>query len=235
MDTFLAITEGLINLFLTWYSVHIFLEQGRKKTAYTILSIGILGVVVIAFSTHRNSKELEDQKQAVEAVKQMLQKSEVQAASDMGYLKAKLEDAEKWNDTMSQFAPAIAKFAETTATLEQKQYEAKVTSDKDLFSFTMEVVHKIRDFSQKYQTLDSQRSLQSMKNSVSSTEVERQKQWNQEIQDSIRISLGRDAEFRDSILADAIYARRELLNRKLPEPVLGRVNTNVGPRRSERN
>lgn len=69
MDSFLAIAEGLINLILTWYSVHIFLEQGRKKVAVMVLGIGMLGIVLIGISAHRASQSqalVEEQLDAIQ-------------------------------------------------------------------------------------------------------------------------------------------------------------------------
>jgi|SRR6267154_215485 len=114
------------------------------------------------------------------------------------------------------------KLAQSSAEFTRKQYEAKITTDKELHDFTMVVVGKIREFSHKYQLLQERQS-EEMMNSVRQpnlTEAERQQRWNQQTQTITQLYYQRTFEFRDSILPDAIYAKTELLKRKVTEPVL---------------
>jgi hypothetical protein len=200
--------------------------SGWKRWVMVLLFV-LLGVgeyVSIRKADDAHAKEINDQKQAVETLRNIVQVNEIRNAGDMGYLKAKLEDSEKSNDRLSKFAPAIMKLAETSEEFTRKQYEVKVTSDKELYEFTMGVVKKIRDFSTKYQTLQRQQIDEAINASRTSnlSDAERHQRWNEETQKSIQLSYARDNEFRTSLLPDATYARQELLKRTLPEPVLPR-------------
>jgi hypothetical protein len=86
----------------------------------------------------------------------------------------------------------------------------------------MKVVGKIRDFSRKYHDLSNQRSVTNV-DWKSLTEQERQKRWYEEVQKSLKIYSDRDSEFHGSILPDVLYARQELLKRKIAEPVLPQI------------
>ena len=51
-------------------------------------------------------------------------------------------------------------------------------------------------------------------------DVERRQKWADDANKSIQLYYAKQAEFESAILPDAIYARNELLKRKLPEPQL---------------
>src|SRR5260370_15013289 len=208
------------------------LKKGESHKFWwsTIFIAGVAASVLTGVSQRHarteHQKELDDQRkdqrQATESLRSIIQTNEVRSAADMGYLKAKLEDAEKLNEKLSQFAPAVMKLAETSAEFTRKQYDAKVTSDKELYAFTMGAVKKIREFSQKYETLSRKQS-DEMFNAMRQpnlTEAQKQQLWNQGTQNSIQGYYNRDNEFRTSILPDALYARQELLKRNIPEPTM---------------
>lgn len=172
-----------------------------------------------------SDKEVQSRRQEVEDLKAVMQANEVKNAADMSYLKAKLEDADKMNDRLSKFAPAIMKLAEASAEFTRKQYENKVTTDRELYAFTMKTVKKIRDFSRKYSNLDEQAFEQLVNDArrPNLTQAQRAEAQRQDQEKLVQLNFQKDAEFRNSILSDAIYARQELLRRKLSEPALSQM------------
>jgi hypothetical protein len=198
--------------------------KGWKRIAFPaffiLLGIGEFTSIWKADLAHQD--ELARQHNDVENLRVDLRTSDTQRQVAEAYLKAKLEDAYQMNAQLAKFAPAIMKLAETSAEFTRKQYEVKVTSDKELYAFTMAEVKKIREFSQKYQTLSRQQTDEQF-NSMrrpNLTEAERQQRWNEQTQKSTQLYYSRDNEFRTSILPDALYARQELLKRKISEPTL---------------
>src|SRR5712672_3031053 len=175
--------------------VAIKLERGESHKFWwsTIVIAGVaasaLTWVSQSHARNEHQKEVDDQRQAVESLRSVIQTNEVRSAADMGYLKAKLEDSEKLNDKLSKFAPAVMKLAETSAEFTRKQFEARVTSDKELYAFTMDAVKKIREFSQKYDALSRQQSdeLMNAMRQPNLTEAEKNQRWNQETQKSIQL------------------------------------------------
>ncbi len=77
----------------------------------------------------------------------------------------------------------------------------------------------MRAFGQK-RRLESEQQINArmaaMRNATS--EAERSKLWTEENNTLIATYYRTDAEFRTSILPDAVYVRNELLRRKIPEP-----------------
>src|SRR5579862_5049671 len=155
----------------------------------------------------------------------VFQASEVRNAVDLAYLKAKLEDASKMNEQLSQFAPAIMKLAQTSAEFTRKQYENKAMSDHDLYALTSLAVKNIRDFSSKYRAMDEKLFNETTNKirSGSRTQADMVRLSGEEAQSFSDLRLQRDSEFRNSILPDAIFARQEMLKRKLPEPNLSQM------------
>lgn len=205
----------------------------------TFIALGIASFIVYAWigvrafeeskavtaATYRAKQQAQ---QNMDDIKRQLKDSEIKRASDTRYLEGKLE-------VFSQFAPAIMELAKASEESTRKQYEAKVISDKQLADFTMEVVRKIREFSHKYSALEDQMTNEmiNVSRQPNLTDAEKKQQWNQEMQKMTQkmrdLSSQRDFEFRRSILPDAIYARSELLRRKIPEPVLpGAEGSEIG-------
>ncbi len=226
VDYMVVVLPTVIAVVSVWVAIKLEKGESHKFWWVSIVVAGVAASVLTGVSQSHarkeHERELDDQRQAVMSLRSVIQTNEVRSAADMGYLKAKLEDSEKLNEKLSKFAPAVMKLAETSAEFTRKQYETKVTSDKELYAFTIDVVKKIREFSQKYETLSRQQT-DEMMNSVRQpnlTEAEKQQRWNQDTQKSIQLYYNRDNEFRTSILPDALYARQELLKRKLPEPTV---------------
>ncbi|MGA2607097.1 MAG: hypothetical protein ABSH01_06520 [Terriglobia bacterium] len=60
VDIALALAQGVINLVLAWYAVHIFLEHGKKKVAFLFVLVGLPGLVLIGLSAYRVSQPQRD-------------------------------------------------------------------------------------------------------------------------------------------------------------------------------
>jgi hypothetical protein len=143
-----------------------------------------------------------------------LRKSETGRQIDNAILKTKLEDYAQ----LAQLGPALMKLAQTSADFQRKQYESKVISDRELYRLTMDSVKKIRDFSAKYDSLESANFQAYYDKSMS--EAERLRIWTAQTNKIIQLSDTKHHEFQTSILPDAIYARNELLRKRLAEPPL---------------
>ena len=191
----------------------------RWCVAVVLCIIGLSGfisdLVQKAQEKERTQNVEKEQRQAIDGVKEQLHQSEMQRTADTRYLEGQLS-------VFAEFAPAIVKLAQATELNTRKQYEAKVTSDKELYAFTMDTVKKIREFSLKYNNLQAQRMEQWMaaERQPQLTADRRQQIWNQQVQQSMQTSYQKDTEFRASILPDALFARQEMLKRNIPEPVL---------------
>jgi len=204
--------------------VSILAFTGWKRIAlaslFVLLGIGEIVSINRADTAHDN--EVRTQHTDIENLRGDLHKSDTERQVAEAYLKAKLEDSYQMNAQLSQLGPALLKIAQTSAAFERKQYEVKVVTDKQLRDFTLVLVSKIQQFSQKYVLLQRQQSDEEM-NSVRSPQLsdsERQQRWSQSTQKEIQLYYSRDFEFRTSILPDAIYVRNEFQKRKVPEPIL---------------
>ena len=200
---------------------------GWRRIVYASLFVllGIGDVVSAIRADGAHQVELKAQHDDIENLRAELRKSEVHRQVSEAYLKAKLEDSYQMYSQLAESGPALLKLAQTSAESERKQYEAKVRSAKELYDFTMGVVRKIRDFSQKYRLLEAQES-ESLMNSMKQpqlSDADRQQRWNQAMQKEIQLNYNRDFEFRSTILPDAVHAKYELQKRKVPDPPLSPV------------
>jgi len=193
-------------------------DTTHKPWWWAIIVAGVVCGLLIYWQQERgrfaHSKEIVQLNTSINDVKSQLQKSELDRVFDTRYLQGKL-------DVFAQFAPAIMKLAQATEENTRRQYEAKTASDKDLYEFTMEVVTKLREFSHKYTTLDDQVMAEMQASWRSNlTDDEKRQIWSKQTQKSAKLTLDKNSEFRQFILPDALYARQELLRRKLVEPEL---------------
>jgi hypothetical protein len=159
-----------------------------------------------------HTAEVKTNAKDLSGIKDQLQKSELQRIADTRYMQGKL-------DVFAEFAPAIVKLAQATELNARKTYEAKMLSNKELYDATMDVVRRMRAFGQKRRLESSQQidaSMTAMRNAPN--EAEREKLWVEERNNSMAAYYRTDAEFRTSILPDAVYVRNELLKHKIPEP-----------------
>jgi hypothetical protein len=189
---------------------------------FALLGVGELVSINKADKVHET--EISNQHIDVENLRNDLHKSETNRQIAEAYLKAKLEDSYQMNAQLAQLGPALLKLAEVSANFQKKQYETKITSSKELYDFTMGAVKKIRDFSEKYRTLQRQQTdaLMASAGAVQS-DAERQRRWNEETQKEIQLYYAKDSEFRTSILPDALYANNELQRKGIPEPSLAPI------------
>ncbi len=148
-----------------------------------------------------------------------IQKSDTASQVDNAYLKAKLEDAYKVNQELTGLAPALLKVAQVSADYTKKQYENKVLSDKKLLEFTAQAVTKIREIQSRCDT--GTQKAESIISVPPPTEPMSQEQRNQYLinrQRQFAMAYQQsqsecEQTFRNVVLGDAAYARRELLSR----------------------
>ena len=128
-----------------------------------VLTFGLGLSVLTGLQIHRADKvhggELDAQKQAVENLKAMIQTNEVRNASDMGYLKAKLEDAR-----MHQSVPFDTKlFARTL--IQRVQQGIEVLSDQKLANESILFGKQLRQLSASHGQQDMAAIMQQMQES----------------------------------------------------------------------
>jgi hypothetical protein len=229
--TLKVVAYGVVPFVMAWIGNHLAaveIQESKRRRMYRIafsllavVGMGIaLTVEIQAYRAHKGETDV--QRRDIETLRSDLQRAETARQLDNAVLKTKLEDAYQMNAQLGRFAPAIMKLAQASAEFTRKQYAAKVTSEKDLYTFTMGVVKNIREFSRKYEALSRQQTEELM-NSMRQprlTEAEKQQRWNQSTQKWVQVYFDKIDEFRTSVLPDALYARQELLRRTIPEPVL---------------
>ena len=185
-------------------------------SAFVLLGVGE-GVVLYRADVAHDA-EVKQQHVDVEALRSDLQKSELQRAAESAYLRAKIEDYDK-------FGPALMLIAKTGAEFQRKQYENKVQTEKELYDFTMDVVKRIRALEAKYNDAEEKaRADYDVARRGKITIEDNRGPWNDYIAKSTQLSTMKDREFRDTILPDALYARGEMWRRHIPEPVLDPMN-----------
>lgn len=191
--------------------------------AFVILGAGEILMIVKSDAAH--TVEVRAQHDDIEKLRGDLQRSEIDRRVSEAYLRAKLEDADLAFSQLAKFAPALMVVAKTGAEFERKQYEVKVSTNKELYEFTTGVVKRCRELSYKYDALDRQQTDEMMSHSrQAKSSEERQKLWQQDSNKTVQLYYDRDAEFRSSILTDALYARNEL-RKRIPEPPLSELET----------
>ncbi|MGD0544674.1 MAG: hypothetical protein ABSB65_09710 [Candidatus Acidiferrales bacterium] len=233
MDTALVISFppiGAFGLALTLIGALVSLVtiEGRKKflLAGVFIVLGVGEFISIEISDKAHKEEVANQHSDIVNLQGQIQKSDVERQVSEAYLKAKLEDSYSMNAQLAQFAPALMKLAQTSADFERKQFEIKITTNKELYDFTMSVAKRIRDFSQKYSNLQNQQTTEEMKrNYVNLSETERRRIFAEDTQKDLQLYNQKDFEFRNTILADALYARNEFQKRKIVVPPLGQRST----------
>jgi len=206
----LAVMGSIVSIlaFMAWKRIGLALM-------FTVLGVG--EIVSIDRADRAHEIEVRIQHISIESLTKELHESETQRQVEHAVLRTKLEDYAG----LSQLGSALMKLAQTSAEFQKKQYESKVISDRDLYDLTMKAVTKIQDFSTKYSKLELKRQ-QALSKSLSgpASELEWQQTVADEVTKNVQLCQVKRSEFQASILPDAIYARNELLKRKLPEPIL---------------
>jgi hypothetical protein len=165
----------------------------------------------------RQHNEMERQHTDIVNLTGELRQSETLRQVDSAYLKAKLEDYAQ----LSKLAPALMQMAQTGEEFQRRQYQEKMTSNRELFDLTMSVVQKTRDFATKYETLETQRAFRPFPpNLATMTDDERRQAALQWSQDAGQERSQQHAEFVNTILPGAVYARDEFRKKKIKEPDL---------------
>ena len=216
----LSVTGSLLSLlvFTGWKRISLAL-------VFTLLGTGEIASIQKADRTHE--LEVRNQHDDIEMLRKESQKSETQRQMENDILRTKLEDYAG----LSQLGPALMKLAQNSAEFQKKQYEIKVMSDRDLHDLTLKATKKIREFSTKYAALELRRQQARLSFTPrAASEVDWQKRFSDDVNESFQVSHAKQSEFQTSILPDALYARNGLLRRNLPEPFLEpseKINVNI--------
>jgi hypothetical protein len=154
-------------------------------------------------------------------------------ASDSQYLRGQL-------DKLNDFMPAVFKLAEASEENTRKTYQDKEMGNKALREFTLATARKMREWDARYDLAREQnftkfwQMKEHLQTAQHPTAEQLQQFWDKdremELEQSAEESVldsNFEAEFRQSILADAIFAREQLLARlgASEEPTLGSPNT----------
>jgi hypothetical protein len=188
--------------------------KGAKRFwwASAFILLGVFELVVIIRADQAHDAEVTTFTHEINGVKEQLHQSELARVADTNKLQGKVE-------VFAEFAPAVIKLAQATELSARKTFEAKMLSNKDLYDATIDVVKKLREFGQRRRLESSQQTDANMAAmQATTTEAEKAKVWADQSNKLVATYYQKDAEFRTSILPDAVYVRNELLRRKIPEP-----------------
>jgi hypothetical protein len=193
-------------------------DQSHKRWWRSIMVLGLICSGVTLWQQQRSRRahaiEVDGQQETLKKLQTKLDEAEIRRAGETKYLEGQLS-------VLSQFGPGVLKLAETSAEFTRKQYESKVSSDKDLYAFTMGVVTQLRDDWRDYDLASHQQTDEFINFSRQDRpEAEKRLKWNEFNQKSSELSSKRDAQFLSSILPQAVVARAELMKKKLPEPAM---------------
>ena len=181
------------------------ISDPKKRRMYrlwfwTLTAIGVAiisGVEVTSGQSHR--MELTEQKNAFNTLQTTLQRTEVQAAADMGYLKAKLEDALNRSPRvpfdLSKLGTALAK-----ANADFIQAESKRLNNKELTDNALQVAKKMRELEFHYRQTEAQ--------IITGPDFGAK---------YMALHAEEEMQFRNNLLGQAIYFRDELLRRLPPQ------------------
>ena len=225
-----VIGYAVIPLVMAWLGGHLAtttIQDPKRRLMYRVafLVIAVIGIVATLFVEitveGSHTKETEGQRRDIGSLRGDLQRAETARQIDTAILKTKLEDAYQMNAQLAQFGPAIMKLAQTSAEYSRKQYETKVTSNKQLRDFTIDVVRRMRESERNHdlkirQIIDKQMATVQK----AATEEERRRLWNLQSTELTQQYVNWEFEFKSNILGDAVYAKDELLKRLGPQPEL---------------
>lgn len=198
-------------------------KESHLKTTLILLGVGFVGTGVLSWTRTHNedvhAQEVASQKTAIQNLQQKLDQTEndraqaeIKHAGEQKFVEGELQ-------VFKQVGPAVLKLAQVAEENIRKQYEAKMLSNQELYDATMEVVRKLREFAHKRAMQSAQQMNQEMAAmQAAKTDSERQKIWQEQANKMTAAYYQTDAEFRSSVLPDAIYVRNELRRRKVPEP-----------------
>ena len=196
--------------------------SGWKRICLTVLFVhlGAAEVVVIVRADHAHDAEVKKFGDDLSGIQKKLDDSEVNRRVDEAYLRAKWEDSQASLAQLSRFAPAIMKLAQTSADYQKKQFETKITSNKELYALAMDVVKRSRELASKYQ----RERIQDMNAPIGGKEMEaltpaqKDQRYGQERNRMLQTAYKQDSDFRQMVLADAKYIADEVRQRNVPEP-----------------
>jgi hypothetical protein len=198
-------------------------EKSHLKTTLILLGVGIVGTLILSWTRIHNetlhTAEIQSQQQSIQTLQTKLDEAEIRHIGEIRYLEGEVH-------VFAEFAPAVVKLAEATELTARKTYEAKMLSNKDLYDATQKVVGKLREFGRNRRIQSDRQTNQQMAAlQAAKTREESQKIFQENMNASMEASFQVDAEFRSTILPDAVYVRNELLRRKIPEPPVGSLHS----------
>jgi hypothetical protein len=187
-------------------------SEKHRKTLWITFCILVIGLAVLQWH-NKKSQEIESLQQRKQITDLMgeLQHSETSRQVDNAMLRTKLEDYSQF----LQLGPALMKIAESGAEFQRKQYETKVSSDKEVYDLTMSAVKSIRDFSKKYSDLEAEVFSSGIEQT---SDADRQRKWAERNDKLIQMTFAKQSEFQTSVLPDALQARNQLLDKRIREP-----------------
>jgi hypothetical protein len=152
---------------------------------------------------------------SIETLQHQVQASDTGRQVDNAYLKAKLEDYKE----LQQLAPALLTMAQATEGYTQKQYESSVMNKKQLLDMTTKTVTQIRSLGSKCKATEegifsaaySASPNPSMTRDQRIQWFEQRRQIEEQTDEQNRQSC--EQNYRQQIMGDAAFLRRELLSR----------------------
>ena len=137
-------------------------EKKRPWATVALLALGFIGTYAVrdarSIADAHHAKELADQKQEhkqqLDTLEKTIQTNELRNAGDMGYLKAKLEDA--LAHPAKQFD--VKEFA--TVVGQQIKEGIKTSSNKELADATLKFAQSMREFAADFRKKSDERSRQ---------------------------------------------------------------------------
>jgi hypothetical protein len=230
-------------LFLLQWGRATSISRPQRRVALFLsgMVVTIMVVVFVFRWTSHKSTEAETQKRQLAKLDQIpglesqistlrttQNQSETARQVDNAYLRAKLEDAYKLNDQMRAFAPAVMQVAKAGQEFSRKQYEQKVLDNAQLKAFTASLVKRMRDLESHYKSLADEH-FDAMRRKQMNRALARPPSAPKLTPEEIRTQGFIDAQeeqsfytqsrasyeqsFHATMMADAQYARRELLLR----------------------
>lgn len=199
------------------------LEGEDKKTLRTwgAVSLIVLGIAAVISNqvqkVQDSGKALADEtklQQSVDGLKGQLHDQEVNSTAENQYLRGRL-------DELSEFTPAVLKLAQASEENTRREYEQKVLSNRQLRDFISDVVARMRDWEGRRKQADDAffnkmiNDQQQISRSGDPNKIRQQfdQLRSTEMTDEMQMDATFQREFRDKILADAIFARDQLITR----------------------
>lgn len=223
---------AVVPLVMAWIGNHLasqVVEDIRRRRMYrgafiVLVVVGIVGSWLVEWRSDRDhAKEVTENNQAISHLQSTLTATQVQSATDLGYLKGRLDAAlDRPQLDMSGFAKALA---QSTSGLVREQ--TQIQSDADLKQQAIHLAHDMRVFEVQYKQKE-----EALFDSHTYNAEETRQQAILEQQNFtnslVNLSAQETLEFRNNFLARALTLRDQMITRigdpsKLPQARLGQL------------